>query len=50
MSKSIISLPVAGAILAILLTGCSLFQSSDGQPSDVETPAPLARTVPSPTS
>ena len=50
MSKSIISLPVAGAILAILLTGCSLFQSSDGQPSDAETPAPLARTVPSPTS
>ena len=51
MSKSIaIGLLGAGAILfAILLTGCSLFQPSDGQPSDAETPAPLAGTVPSPT-
>ena len=42
MSKSIaLGLIGAGAVLlAILLTGCSLFQSSDGQPSDAETPTP----------
>ena len=43
MPQSIMGLLGAGAILAILLTGCSLFQSSD-EPSS----APLAKTVPSP--
>ena len=51
MSKLVIGLLGLGAgALAILLTGCSLFQSSEGQPAGAETPAPLVRTVPSPTA
>ena len=48
MPRSVIS-PVAGVMLAALLTGCSLFQSSDGQPSGADAPTRLAGTAPSPT-
>ena len=48
MPRSVIS-PVAGVMLAVLLTGCSLFQSSDGQPSGAAVPTRSAGTAPSPT-
>ena len=47
MPRSVIS-PVAGVMLATLLTGCSLFQSSDGQPSGAAAPTRSAGTAPSP--
>ena len=48
MPRSVIS-PVAGVMLAVLLTGCSLFQSSDGQPSGADAPTRSAGTAPGPT-
>ncbi len=48
MPRSVIS-PVAGVMLAALLAGCSLFQSSDGQPSGAAAPTRSAGTAPSPT-
>ena len=51
MSKSMVGLFCAGPVLiAVLLTGCSFFQSSDGQRPEVETVNPVAKTVPNPTS
>ena len=47
MPRSVIS-PVAGVMLAVLLAGCSLFQSSDGQPSGADAPTRSAGTAPSP--
>ncbi len=47
MPRSIIS-PVAGVMLAVVLTGCSLFQSSDGQPAGADAPTRSAGTAPSP--
>ncbi len=48
MPRSVIS-PVAVVMLAALLAGCSLFQSSDGQPSGADAPTRSAGTAPSPT-
>ena len=48
MPRSVIS-PVAGVMLAVLLAGCSLFQSSDGQPSGADARTRSAGTAPSPT-
>ena len=48
MPRSVIS-PVAGVMLAVLLAGCSLFQSSDGQPSGAAAPTRSAGTAPGPT-
>ncbi len=48
MPRSVTS-PVAGVMLAVLLAGCSLFQSSDEQPSGADTPTRSAGTAPSPT-
>ncbi len=48
MPRSVTS-PVAGVMLAVLLAGCSLFQSSDGQPSGAAAPTRSAGTAPSPT-
>ncbi len=47
MPRSVTS-PVAGVMLAVLLAGCSLFQSSDGQPSGADAPTRSAGTAPSP--
>ena len=51
MSKFIASLLGGGGavLFAVLLTGCSLFQSSEGQSPDPKTSAPSVRTVPSST-
>ncbi len=48
MPRSVTS-PVAGVMLAVLLTGCSLFQSSDEQPSGADAPTRSTGTAPSPT-
>ena len=48
MPRSVTS-PVAGVMLAVLLAGCSLFQSSGGQPSGADAPTRSAGTAPSPT-
>ena len=51
MSKSIAGLLCAGSVLiAVLLTGCSFLQTSNGQTPVAETVAPVAKTAPSPTS
>ena len=51
MSKSVARLLYAGTVLiAVLLTGCTFLQTSNRQTPVAETVAPVAKTVPSPTS
>ena len=51
MSKSVARLLCAGtALIAVLLTGCSFIQTSNGQTPVAETVAPVAKSVSSPPS